>query len=420
MSSVDEQPTTACKSSTSSEALPLMALNDTKAGMDGLDTERINVIIQEASKGSKFFAAKERSQRRVAAQVERMRQQLARITPSEVTAAEAEMDTLSKSFVPLDLSHTIVHVDMDAFYAAVETRDDPSLGRVPMAVGSMGMLSTSNYLARRFGVRAGMPGFIGKKLCPHLKLVPLNFNKYRAVSNIVRGIFAEYDPGFVPMSLDEAYLDLTHYLAKIAKEGTPASPEEVVNEIRAKICERTEGLTASAGIAPNTLLAKVCSDQNKPNGQFRLPRDGVAIQEFVSKMTIRKIGGIGAVTEQLLRDVLDIRTCGDLFLKRGLVKLLFSEVASRYFLRVSVGSGSNNLVEWNERERKSLSTETTFRDTSDEVELFDICSRLCHDLSGDLKKHGLQGKAVTLKIKTDGFQIRTKGTTVALRKVYLL
>ena len=108
-----------------------------------------------------------------------------------------------------DLTRTIVHVDMDMFYAAVEMRDNPALAGVPMAVGGMGMLSTSNYAARKFGVRAAMPGFIAKKLCPELVIVPGNMEKYAGVSEVVRGVFREYDPNFAPMSLDEAYLDIT-------------------------------------------------------------------------------------------------------------------------------------------------------------------------------------------------------------------
>ena len=121
--------------------------------------------------------------------------------------------------------------DIDAFYAAVEERDQPSLKVQPMAVGGMGMLSTSNYLARKYGVRAGMPGFIGKKLCPNLKIVPPNFEKYTAVSSIIRQVFKEYDPGFCPMSLDEAYLDITEYL----DTHSNLKAAEVVEEIRAKI-----------------------------------------------------------------------------------------------------------------------------------------------------------------------------------------
>ena len=146
----------------------------------------------------------------------------------------------------------------DAFYAAVEERDQPSLKDQPMAVGGMGMLSTSNYLARKYGVRAGMPGFIGKKLCPTLKIVPPNFEKYKAVSSIIRQVFKEYDPGFCPMSLDEAYLDITEYL----DTHSNLRASEVVEEMRAKIFQNTQ-LTASAGISLNTMLAKICSDLNK-------------------------------------------------------------------------------------------------------------------------------------------------------------
>merc|ERR1740137_65471 len=156
----------------------------------------------------------------------------------------------------------------------------------------MGMLSTSNYLARKFGVRAAMPGFIGKKLCPGLVIVPTNMEKYAEVAEIVRGVFKEYDPNFAPMSLDEAYLDITHMLESNDSQVTAWS---LVNEMRGKICERT-GLTASAGIAPNCLLAKVCSDMNKPNGQHQLLHNSQDILEFVSTLSIRKVGGVGNVS----------------------------------------------------------------------------------------------------------------------------
>ena len=199
-------------------------------------------------------------------------------------------------------SQVIVHVDMDAFYAAVEEKDDPSLKTCPMAVGGMGMLTTSNYLARKFGVRAGMPGFIGKKLCPQLKIVPTNFSKYRAVSAQVREVFKEYDKNFCPMSLDEAYLNLTDYLLS----HPSLTPGTVVNEMRAKIQEKTT-LTASAGISLNCLVSKICSDLNKPNGQYEL-LDEDEMRKFVAQLPIRKVGGIGNVTEQML-DVFGVKTC---------------------------------------------------------------------------------------------------------------
>merc|ERR1719187_1512229 len=182
-----------------------MALNDNKAGMTGLDTDKINAIIESASKGSKFYQAKLASQAKIDQQIERLVQQLAALKRADLDRARREAD-LQAACLERELSRTIVHVDMDMFYAAVEMRDDPSLRDIPMAVGGIGMLSTSNYLARKFGVRAAMPGFIGKKLCPDLVIVPGNMEKYSNVSKVVREVFSEYDPNFAPMSLDEAYL----------------------------------------------------------------------------------------------------------------------------------------------------------------------------------------------------------------------
>ena len=153
----------------------------------------------------------------------------------------------------------------------------------PMAVGGMGMLSTSNYAARKFGVRAAMPGFIAKKLCPELIIVPGNMETYAEEAEKIRQVFRVYDPNYLPMSLDEAYLDLTDYLLGHPEQTAAA----VVSEMRARICEATQ-LTASAGIAPNTFLAKVCSDMNKPNGQYQLETTEQAVMEFVNKLSIRK------------------------------------------------------------------------------------------------------------------------------------
>merc|ERR1719187_1859508 len=222
-----------------------MALNDNKAGMTGLDTDKINAIIESASKGSKFYQAKLVSQAKIDQQIERLGQQLAALKRADLDRARREAD-LQAACLKRDLSRTIVHVDMDMFYAAVEMRDAPYLKELPMAVGGMGMLSTSNYRARRFGVRAAMPGFIAKKLCPDLVIIPTNMAKYAAVSDIVREVFKQYDPNFAPMSLDEAYLDITDYLDNI---GRTSSAAQVVEEMRAKI-EVATSLTASAGIAP--------------------------------------------------------------------------------------------------------------------------------------------------------------------------
>ncbi|XP_042562972.1 DNA polymerase kappa-like, partial [Clupea harengus] len=319
--------------------LSRMGLNDNKAGMEGLDREKINKIILESSKGSKFYENELKKERQLNQRIEKMMEQKAKITEQHLGKAQAQVDKMTSELERRrKLGRMIVHVDMDAFYAAVEMRDCPELKDKPMAVGSMGMLSTSNYHARRFGVRAAMPGFIAKKLCPQLVIVPLNFDKYRALSAQVREVFAEYDPNFLPMSLDEAYLDMTehleqrrswpestrtHYISASKTEegkdvevpqaaseveglspvlfddslsdfaGIPdpfgnaevfgTSAEEAVREMRFRIEQKTS-LTASAGIAPNTMLAKVCSDKNKPNGQYIIPSDRQAVMEFIQDL----------------------------------------------------------------------------------------------------------------------------------------
>ncbi|ROT71354.1 putative DNA polymerase kappa isoform X5 [Penaeus vannamei] len=345
-----------------------LALNTHKAGMEGLDTEKINEIIKKASEGSRFYQHKQKCQQRLDAKI---------------------MDHLVKELESRrDLTHTIVHVDMDMFYAAVEMRDDPSLRDKPMAVGSTGMLSTSNYAARKFGVRAAMPGFIGKKLCPDLVIVRPDFTKYKQASKEIQEIFSQYDPNFCPMSLDEAYLDITEYLVK-----------------NAHVLEMEDD-----GIASNTRLAKVCSDMNKPNGQYYLPPEHQRILDFISSLPIRKVSGIGNVMEQQL-SAIGVNICSDLMKKRGLLKLLFSDINYNNFLSIALGLGHTTLSTWTEKDRKSISTETTFRGTADRNVLFTITKDLCHELADEMAQKDIFGKVFTLKYKTVDFQIRSRAHT---------
>ncbi|XP_007439922.1 DNA polymerase kappa isoform X1 [Python bivittatus] len=458
-----------------------MGLNDNKAGMQGLDKEKINKIIMEASKGSKFYENELKKDQQVNKRIEKMLKLKSKITEPWILKAQLQMDKLAMELDQnRDLSCTIVHIDMDAFYAAVEMRDNPELRDRPIAVGSWNMLSTSNYHARRYGVRAAMPGFIAKKLCPHLTIVPLNFKKYEEVSKEIREILAEYDPQFMPMGLDEAYLNITEYLEKrkhcsegkikhfstykfglngkqntvtsdvsnLSEDMHSCSPvlfdndtlinkqtvqtslpleeqqcqqsrvqlksvvletsaEEVVEEIRFRIEQKT-GLTASAGIAPNMMLAKMCSDKNKPNGQYRIPPEREAVMDFMKNLAIRKVPGIGKVTEKMLK-ALEIVTCTELYKQRALISLLFSETSCHNFLEISLGLGSTCLER--DGERKSMSTERTFNEIS-ASEQYTLCQELCSDLAQDLKKEGLKARTVTLKLKNVNFEVKTRANTV--------
>lgn len=294
-----------------------------KAGMDGVDKEKVQRIVYEMSKGSKYFENEQRKEAFIKQKIGSLRSQVDKFTDKDISHFQM---IANKKILELeasrDLSKVWLHIDMDAFYAAVETLENPSLQGKPMAVGGLSMISTANYEARKFGVRAAMPGFIACKLCPDLIFVPTNFEKYTFHSELTRKVFRRYDPDFMAASLDEAYLNITEVCI-----NRGISSDEVASELRNAIFKET-GLTCSAGVAPNFMLAKVCSDINKPNGQFILPNDRKAIMTFISSLPIRKIGGIGKVTEHVLRDVLGIKTCDDMLQKGAFLCALFSSCSS--------------------------------------------------------------------------------------------
>uniref|UniRef100_UPI00358F281B DNA polymerase kappa-like isoform X1 n=1 Tax=Myxine glutinosa TaxID=7769 RepID=UPI00358F281B len=199
----------------------------------------------------------------------------------------------------------------------------------------------------------------------------------------------------------------SHEKAATASVTFGLSADEVVKEIRFRIEQKTR-LTASAGIAPNMLLAKVCSDRKKPNGQFVLPPNEAAIHQFMKELPTRKVSGIGKVTEKLLKS-LDINTCQDLFEQRALLAMLFSETSARHFLAISLGIGATRLER--NSERKSMSTERTFSEISKPEELYSLCQKLCSDLAKEVQEAGLQGRTVTLKIKNINFEVKTRAVS---------
>ncbi|XP_056163568.1 DNA polymerase kappa isoform X1 [Syzygium oleosum] len=391
-----------------------------KAGMEGVDKEKVQRVVYEMSKGSKYFENEERKEAFIRQKIERMRARSMKLTAAELAHYQTVADKrILELEATRDLSRVWLHVDMDAFYAAVETLSDPSLKGRPMAVGGMSMISTANYEARRFGVRAAMPGFIARKLCPDLIFVPIDFEKYTYCSDLTRKVFQRYDPNFIAASLDEAYLDIT----EVCKERG-VSCGEVAEELRNTVFEET-GLTCSAGVAANRLLAKVCSDINKPNGQFVLPNDRLAVMTFISSLPIRKIGGIGKVTECILTDVLGISTCEEMLQKGGYLCSLFSrssavvlsfssinnlEVLTDFFLSVGLGLGETDPPQM--RLRKSISNERTFQATDNEALLYQKLDELAELLSSDMQKEGLHGRTLTLKLKTSSFEVRTRALTL--------
>jgi len=306
-------------------------------------------------------------------------------------------------------NRVIIHLDMDCFYAAIEVRDRPALRGKPVAVGGArerrGVLTTCNYEARKFGVRSAMPTFMALQRCPQLIVLPTRFDVYRREAAIIRGILRRFTPLIEPLSLDEAYLDVT------ARPGAPGALAEV---IRNAIFQKTK-LTASAGIGPNKLIAKIASEVNKPNGQFEVrPED---VPEFMHQLPVRKIWGIGEKTERKLEG-LSVKTCGDLqrFTRPELVDLFGKFGLEFYDLCRGI---DHRPVEPN-RPRKSLSTEETFAvDLVTVQQCEEKLEELFQDLMADLaQKESTRNIAkIFVKLKFNDFSRTTAeraGLTPAL------
>lgn len=298
----------------------------------------------------------------------------------------------------------IIHVDMDAFYASVEQMDNPELKGKPLAVGGSevrGVVSAASYEARKFGVRSAMSGIQAKRLCPELIFVRPRFERYKEISKQIRKIFHEYTDLVEPLSLDEAYLDVTQN-----KKGNP-SATLIAQEIRKKILEQV-GLTASAGISVNKFVAKIASDYNKPNGQKTINPDEV--EAFLEALDVKKFYGIGKVTTERMYQ-LGIYTGADL--KSKSLEYLdehFGKSGRHYYYLVR--GISNSQVKPN-RTTKSVAAEHTFNtNLTSEIFMEERLERIAKELSKRLQKHKISGKTITLKIKYSDFTQQTRSKTL--------
>ncbi|KAJ3216518.1 hypothetical protein HDU67_009385, partial [Dinochytrium kinnereticum] len=344
--------------STDATLLRRLVMNPNKSVEGGVSISEVQRVTYELSKGSKFFAKEQERDEKLQLEIAELLKRRDALTPADIERGKNLVEEkLKEAEEKRDLSRCIVHVDMDAFYASVEELERPELKEKPMAVGGgekSGVLCTANYAARQQGVRSAMPVFVARKLCPELILVPPDFEKYTAFSDRIKNVLKQYDPNLYPASLDEAYMDITSYV-----NTSGLTPDAVVEKMRAEIFEQT-GLTASAGIAANKMLAKVGSNQKKPNGQFRVPNDRDAIMDFLKDLSIRKISGIGRVSEQIL-NAFGVKTCGDV-LDEMLAKL------------------------------KEISNE----------------------LAEDLERSDMHGKTVTLKVKKSDHTVLSRSRTLAV------
>ena len=298
----------------------------------------------------------------------------------------------------------IIHIDMDAFYASVEQMDNPELRGKPVAVGgaeNRGVVSAASYEARKFGVRSAISGVLAKKYCPELIFVQPRFDRYKEISKKIHKIFRDYTDLIEPLSLDEAYLDVTQN-----KKGNP-SAGLLAQEIRLRIFNEV-GITASAGISVNKFVAKIASDYNKPNGQKTVNPDEVI--SFLEELPIQKFYGVGKVTTEKMFQLgiftgLDLKSKSVEFLEKH-----FGKSGGFYY---NVVRGVHNSEVKSDRITKSVAAEHTFdSNLSSEVFMVEKLDKIANELERRLKKHTITGKTITLKIKYSDFTQQTRSKTM--------
>ncbi|RZJ22644.1 MULTISPECIES: DNA polymerase IV [unclassified Acinetobacter] len=290
----------------------------------------------------------------------------------------------------------IIHIDMDAFFASVELKDRPELKHLPVVVSShhpRAVICAASYPAREFGLRSAMSMAQGRKLCPHVVVIEPNFEKYRDISVQIHQIFQRYTLLIEPLSLDEAYLDVTENLQNIP------SATEVAMRIREDIFQMT-GLTASAGVAPNKFLAKIASDWNKPNGICVIKPSQV--QQFIQDLPLKKIPGVGKVMQEKLK-LLQLQTLGDLQkIEQNVLVQQFGKYGKRLFL---YAQGIDERPVQVERERQQISKETTFDDDLTLIQCQSYWPRLIDQVWSSLERKQLCARGVSAKLKLKNFQV---------------
>ncbi len=299
----------------------------------------------------------------------------------------------------------IIHVDMDAFYASVEQLDNPELRNKPLAVGGSsvrGVVSAASYEARKFGVRSAMSGVLARKKCPHLIFVKPRFSRYKEISSKIRQIFYDYTDLVEPLSLDEAYLDVTEN-----KKGN-TSASLIAQEIRDRIWDELE-LRASAGISINKFIAKVASDINKPNGQKTINPEEVI--SFLEELSVTKFYGVGKVTAAKMHNN-GIFNGSDLK-QKSLEELvtLFGKSGNHYY---NIVRGIHLSEVKPNRVRKSIAAERTFiENLSSEIFMLDKLKTIAEELENRMEKLNAKGKTITLKIKYSDFTQQTRSKTLS-------
>ncbi|QBG47809.1 DNA polymerase IV [Verrucomicrobia bacterium S94] len=307
-------------------------------------------------------------------------------------------------------TQTFLHVDMDAFFASVEQRDHPELRGKPVIVGAAadrrGVVAAASYEARRYGIHSAMPSRIAKQKCPHAVFVSSNMANYKAVSREIMQIFESYTPHVMPLSIDEAFLDVT------GSQHLFGDGKTIAEKIRNDIKEQTQ-LTASVGVAPNMFLAKLASDMNKPDGLTVVPFEQDAIEKMLAPMPIGRMWGVGKVTQKKLLS-LGISTIGDLqqFDIQRLEETL-GRKAAYSFSRLCRGIDERQIG--SETDEKSISNETTFRhDVIDREQIEATYKHLIDKVGARLRKAGFFATTIHLRLRWSDFSTITRQTRISI------
>ncbi|HBL44195.1 DNA polymerase IV [Gimesia sp.] len=301
---------------------------------------------------------------------------------------------------------TILHVDMDAFYASIEERDHPKLRGQPIIVGGRadhrGVVSAANYPARKFGVHSAMPMKTARQLCPQAHFFPVRMSAYAEISHSIQKIFRKYTPLVEPLSLDEAFLDVS------GSQLLFGNGREIATAIKQEINQSLQ-LIASVGVAPNKFLAKIASDAEKPDGLVVVEPD--KIQEFLDPLPVSRVWGIGKVATQRF-DRLGIKTIAQLrVMEQKVLSELFGEQGSHLW---HLAQGLDDRAVVPERQAKSISHETTFSSDINDLEILKtVLIGLVEDVARRLRKNKLRGKTIQLKIRYDDFSTFTRSITVS-------
>lgn len=302
-----------------------------------------------------------------------------------------------------------LHVDMDAFFASVEQLDHPELKGKPVVVGSppdqRGVVSAASYEARKYGIHSAMPSRTAHQKCPHAIFLPVNMARYKEVSRQIMRIFESYTPLVQPLSIDEAFLDVT------GAQRLFGNGKTIAQKIRSDVHQQT-GLTASVGIAPNMFLAKIASDMNKPDGLTMVPFEQKAIEAFLASLPISRMWGVGKVTQKKLLS-LGLKTIGDIQrCDQKILERVIGPHSATVFLRLAKGIDERGIEL--ESEEKSISNEITFKeDVTGRDQIEAAYKRLVDKVGARLRKAGFYARTVHLKIRWSDFSTITRQTRLA-------